>query len=292
MIRRLSLLLVLTLSLLAALTTSAGADSAAPPTFQPPRNYYLSLGDSVAFGFQRVVFDAGLASGEPASAFDHGYTDDFAARLAEIRPGIQTVNLACPQETTVTMVAGGCAYAAAYPLHAHYQGAQLAAALAFLAAHRGRVSPVTFSIGGNDEVAFVASCHFDPACIAAGIPQFATALAARIGGILASIRAAAPDAELIVLRGYNPYAVVDPSTNQAAEVVNLAVAQTAAASQARIADAYTPFNLAPEEPQTLCALTWFCTPLADNHPNDAGYRVIADAFFAASGYARLPARHP
>jgi hypothetical protein len=34
-------------------------------------------------------------------------------------------------------------------------------------------------------------------------------------------------------------------------------------------------------------LTYICA-MGDPHPNDAGYRAMANAFFAASGYARKP----
>jgi hypothetical protein len=37
----------------------------------------------------------------------------------------------------------------------------------------------------------------------------------------------------------------------------------------------------------LCALTFFCSK-GDPHPTDAGYRAMADAFVAASGYPRKP----
>ena len=55
----------------------------APPKFNPPKNYYLALGDSVTYGYQRSKVVAGL----PPSGFNTGYVDDFGARLRQIRPG-------------------------------------------------------------------------------------------------------------------------------------------------------------------------------------------------------------
>jgi hypothetical protein len=37
----------------------------------------------------------------------------------------------------------------------------------------------------------------------------------------------------------------------------------------------------------LCALTLICSK-GDPHPTDAGYRALADALMAASGYLRKP----
>jgi hypothetical protein len=41
--------------------------------------------------------------------------------------------------------------------------------------------------------------------------------------------------------------------------------------------------VAPPQPATLCALTLFCTALHDIHASDAGYAVIAQQFWLASG---------
>jgi hypothetical protein len=118
--------------------------------FNPPKRYYLAPGDSMAFGFQFVKFNANFPS-EPASLFSTGYVDVLSGMLQEIRPGITTVNDSCTGETTVTYIYGGCTYTAAgFPLHDPYDGSQLSAALAFLQDHPGQVSPITINIGVND----------------------------------------------------------------------------------------------------------------------------------------------
>src|SRR5215831_10889294 len=71
-----------------------------PPQFNPPKSYYLSLGDSLAYGFQSFKFAEGL----PPSAYNTGYTDVFGAQLQQIRPGIITVNYGCPGESTESFV--------------------------------------------------------------------------------------------------------------------------------------------------------------------------------------------
>src|SRR4051794_26710119 len=59
----------------------------------PPKAFYLSLGDSTAFGLQFdrlfAMLDAGTYTPD---AFDTGYTDVLAARMQQLRPGQQTVN--------------------------------------------------------------------------------------------------------------------------------------------------------------------------------------------------------
>jgi hypothetical protein len=49
-------------------------------TFDPPKQYYLALGDSLAFGYQQAKVDDQLAMNGTVSpsAFTTGYVDDFA----------------------------------------------------------------------------------------------------------------------------------------------------------------------------------------------------------------------
>jgi hypothetical protein len=61
------------------------AQNEAIARFNPPKQYYLALGDSLAFGFQLAKFNANLPS-VPPSVFATGYADDFALRLRVIRP--------------------------------------------------------------------------------------------------------------------------------------------------------------------------------------------------------------
>jgi hypothetical protein len=49
---------------------------------------------------------------------------------------------------------------------------------------------------------------------------------------------------------------------------------------------YSVFN-PPGNIRRVCALSYICSK-GDPHPNDTGYRAMADAFLAASGYTRKP----
>ena len=109
-----------------------------------PQSYYLALGDSIAYGF-----DPG--KGHRPSPSDTGYVDLFAAQLRKLSPKIAVVNYGCPGESSVTFARGGCPYLReGGTLHDPFRGSQLKAALAFLRAHRGKVSPITLTLWGND----------------------------------------------------------------------------------------------------------------------------------------------
>jgi hypothetical protein len=85
-----------------------------------------------------------------AGGLQHRYADLFAAQLAQLRPQIATVNYSCPGESTTSFLLPCIWKTSGHALHNDYTGSQLDAALAFLAAHRGQVSPITLSLNGND----------------------------------------------------------------------------------------------------------------------------------------------
>ncbi len=100
-----------------------------------PKQHYLALGDSLAFGFQ------------PNLDFSDGYVDDFFSNLQG--HGVKDVaNMACPGETSVTFLNGKCPYP--FLRKFPYIGPQLNAALLYLLFNAGKMSPVTLDIGAND----------------------------------------------------------------------------------------------------------------------------------------------
>jgi lysophospholipase L1-like esterase len=117
----------------------------ARPVYQSPRSYYLALGDSIAYGFQPTKASA------PPAAVDTGYVDLFAAHLRKLSPKLRVVNYGCPGESAVTFTRGGCDWLKhGGKLHHPFRGSQLKAALSFLRAQPGKVSPITVTLWGND----------------------------------------------------------------------------------------------------------------------------------------------
>jgi lysophospholipase L1-like esterase len=281
-LRRLGALTCAAALALPALATASDA------TFDPPQRFYLALGDSVAYGFQFSK----LAQGLPPSGYDTGYVDVFAARLRGIRPGVTVVNFSCPGESTATFLGHGrCPWTAdGRALHDSYTGAQRDAAVALLRAHRGQVSPITLTLWGNDVGALVNGCDRDLACVAAASPAWLDRTRANLEEILADLRSAAPDAEIIVTSAWDSFIDAFSFADPLFQTLNGTIADVAAVHRARYADLFTVFNPQGDsaaERQAICTLTLLCGPDRDSHPSDLGYRAIADRVFDTSGYARL-----
>jgi hypothetical protein len=147
--------------------------------------------------------------------------------MRQIRPDQQVVNLGCPGETSDTMINGGCLWTTDVgpTLRVDYSGSQLDAAVAFLRAHRGKVSPITLSIGTAD-LLFADDCNLDPACIASN--HVLAHFHKNLNRILTTLQGAAPDAEIIVLQPYDAFAEDLPSNIQVWEQLNRIIGQVAA----------------------------------------------------------------
>jgi lysophospholipase L1-like esterase len=269
-------MLPLKLAVVAVVAAVAGLHSA-------PKQYYLALGDSLAYGIQPAKATAGL----PPSGFHTGYVDVFAKRLRGLSPAIRVVNYSCPGESTRTFVAGHCPWLdEAQPLHDPWKGNEEAAALAFLRAHRGQVSPITITLGGNDVAQFSEACGDDLACTRRKAPAALRQFGARLAGILGRIRAAAPDAVVVVTGVWNFDLAHLAATDALHRTLNDTIAHDAAGVKARFAPLVPIFNPpggVAKRKARLCALTFICS-MNDPHPTDAGYRAIADAVWKASGY--------
>jgi lysophospholipase L1-like esterase len=250
------------------------ASSTAPGAVQLPKRYYLALGDSIAYGFQPTK-----ANATRASAF-RGYVDVFAARLRKLSPQIEVVNYGCPGETSVTFTRGRCpTLAEGVKLHDAYRGPQLKAAVSFLRAHPGQVSPITLTLWGAELAPLSAKGKRAQAAIESFAPRFAA--------ILRQLRAAAPNADIVVTGAWNPEANGLAQTTPLYRSVDAAIRRATTGSRARVANMFAAFNgsgSVAAQKARLCRLTFACKN--DPHPNDAGYRAMAEAFMAASGYPR------
>ncbi|MBA2681668.1 MAG: hypothetical protein H0U76_25145 [Ktedonobacteraceae bacterium] len=238
-----------------------------------PKQYYLALGNSLAFGYQ------------PDLDFNHGYVDDLSADL-RTRGNEQTANLACPEETSASFINGGCPYALLRKFP--YEGNQLSAALLYLNEHQGQVSPVTLDIGANDVLPDLSrtNCVIDTEKFKSDLAALDTNLAQVI---LPRLHAALMvngrvTGDLLVENYYDPYQNQCPGTvplmqemnsHIAADVRNLGV----------LVDVFAAFGGAATPNQNLCVYTWICNKsFHDVHSTRVGYQIIAKAFEQSAGY--------
>ena len=273
----------------AALTACSSPPAAKPP---PPSSYYLALGDSLSQGVQPDAAGASVETGQ-------GYPDLVYATLLASHPALRLVRLGCPGETTKTMMHGGiCHYSA---------GSQLAAATAFLRAHRGHVFLVTIDIGAND----LEDCGNRPSLtqLASCIGQLPKATA-NVAAILASLRAAAgPGVRIVGMNYYLPAlaewrsGLLGRATAELSEKFAVAYDDLlkraygqAGITVANVFGAFETTNFGdpvtvpgigsvPRNVARICQWTWECAPPPrgpNQHANAAGYRVIADAILAAT----------
>ena len=261
-----------------------------------PAVYYLALGDSLSQGVQPDASGLSVPT-------RHGYADQLYTALRSRLPGLRLVKLGCGGETTGTMIHGGiCSYPG---------GAQLAAADRFLRAHRARVSLVTLDIGANDPD----SCITEPSvvklasCAGSSVPR----AAANLATILRQLRRAAPRARIIAMDYYLPALAAWRSgvggqllargSELATTGFNALLTRVYKAFGVRVADVSGAFHTSDFSPQVtvpglgplprnvaaICRWTWECAPSPrgpNEHPNQAGYQVIARAFLAADAGQR------
>lgn len=249
-------------------------------------HYYMALGDSVSFGYQpNLDFHDGFV--------DAVYTDLQKANVTNL------INYGCAGELTTTMIAGGCPGKPI--LHDKFSGNQLDAAIAFLEAHRGQVSPVTLEIGANDVLP-----DFNPTtCAKSSTGDADLALMDQnltkiiLPKLLAALQT--PDGaragDLHILNYYNPYAKQCPSSQEFIHILNDHLAADAAQFKVPVVDVYTAFGGDADMAKNVCAeqgaYTWICNQqYHDIHPTTNGYGVIAAAVETSLSYpGSNPSKH-
>ncbi|NUQ95935.1 MAG: SGNH/GDSL hydrolase family protein [Streptomyces sp.] len=256
--------------------------------------YYISLGDSLASGYQPDVDkDTGLA-----------YTDQLYAQLKQRDPGLKHIRLGCTGETTESLIKGGkCDYP-----HAK---SQLDAALQAMAQHHGKVAYVTLSVGADDVLLRCVSRPagtLDGACLK-GASQTMVKNLAQIAGALR--KAGTNDTQFVGSTYHNPFlaawlqgAAGQQAAKESASLVgaaNAGIAQVYKSTGFKVADVAGAFSSddfttqvnvpgageVPANVAKICQLTWACTK-TDPHPNADGHKVIAGAFAAVLATGDAP----
>ncbi|MDH6437075.1 lysophospholipase L1-like esterase [Streptomyces sp. SAI-144] len=260
----------------------AAADS--PTSGKAATTYYISIGDSLASGYQPDVNqDTHIA-----------YTDRLYAQLKQRQPGLKHIRLGCTGETTASLLKGGTC---------HYPNArsQLDAAAKALAMHRGHVSYVTIDIGANDilECADDTTGAIDQTCV----NRAAQAIPKNLAQITRALRQAGTSGTRYAgATYYNPFlaqwlrgAAGQQRAQDSVGLVkseNAAISQVYAAAGFKLADVAGAFSSddvthvslpgygeVPANLAKICQLTWACT-MSDPHPNPLGHQVIASTFAA------------
>jgi lysophospholipase L1-like esterase len=296
-------------ALVAGVTAARAAPAPAPApapagsAHRAPPSYYLALGDSLSQGVQPATppLAPGVTLGESVET-GQGYANDlFAYYQAPFHGTLRLAKLGCPGETTTSMLTGAGS-PCTYP-----QGSQLAAALAFIKAHRGEVKLITIDIGANNVDGCLTGAAISEPCVEAGF----AAAEHDVPLILGALRQAA--GTHVVIAGMNLY---DPfladyltgAAGQAAatesvtlgEELNQVLTAADQAIGARTADVQDAFSTAdftdtatlpgvgtvPLNVARICQWTWMCAPAPvgpNIHANVTGYLVIAGAFARAIG---------
>ena len=286
-----------------AVPTGHGTAAASAHRGQPERpkyDYYLALGDSLAWGYQPNSTGAGVKSG-------HGYADDLATYLrSQDDRQLRYVNLSCPGENTSTMINGSCPDLAG---SGQTYTAQLAAAVAFLKAHPHARILVTLDIGANNVDGCLSASGISESCVEQGL----TAAASDVPTILGQLKGAAGKRVTILgMNYYDPFLAewLTGTAGQtlAQESVGLSTTfngildDAYAAYGVQVADVASAFHTTdftdttsldgltvPVNVADICNWTWMCAPAPvgpNIHADNTGYAKIAAAFEA------LPALHP
>jgi hypothetical protein len=266
-------LLILLLSLVALAfapeTLAATHSLSSPSSLVGPKQHYLALGDSLAFGFQ------------PNGDFAHGYVND----LFQILQGEGTkdvTNLGCPGESTTTFIKGSCPASPSTP-------AQLATAVAFVQAHAGKVSPITLDIGLNDVFPDItvtpSGCSVHTSQLNADLATLDSNLT---GIILPALRAALTvngrvTGSIVMMNSYDMFQNICPASLSFIQTVNQHLAADVSGFGI-IVDVFGAFGGASTPNPNICTYTWMCTPPPlgpDAHATTLGYSIIATTFAVA-----------
>ncbi|MDP9118209.1 MAG: GDSL-type esterase/lipase family protein [Actinomycetota bacterium] len=281
-----------------ASSAPVGSSSAASGTTGSGADYYVSIGDSYAAGYQPTGPNSGTTT-------RNGFAYQVVTGAVAKGYHLDLVNLGCAGATTTSVLqSAGCPAQALGPGADGYpHSTQAAAAVAFLGAHRGHIALITVALGGND-VTGCAEAANATTCVESAL----TKIKANLGALLSQVRAAAGVGTPIVGITYPDVLLADALSKDSARqslaqlsvvafksLINPTLKATYAAQGAAFADvteatgAYgpltatttvAPYGTIPTPVANICRLTYMCQ-FQDIHPRTSGYALIAGLIVAA-----------
>jgi len=252
--------------LFSALFASVASAKKAPPT---NKTTYINLGDSVSYGYTAEKFDLNYPA-EPASAFEGGYPNLVAAKLAkgEAKENnlLELKNLACPGEASKGLIGNSTLAAslgpefpeteapcgwhngAGFPRHVEYGGiSQMEEAVALITAGKevggAPVKDITLQIGSNDELHKLGECATEAYLIAHSFTSFIEcvekeaaktlfpAIVHNIGLDVGVLRGAGYTGPIAILGFYNPQAFLVAGSDTLQKSLNEAMEATITAGK-------------------------------------------------------------
>jgi len=253
--------------------------------------FYLAVGASGSLGYQPM----GEAGGRE-HATKTSYTNDLVRIEAARGVQLELTQIGCPGETMVSMLS---AVDHCYPV----TNGQLAHAVTFLKAHSTEIGLVTIDLGFNDVRKCLTRATVDQGCIRSDLSGVKGSMAK----VLSTLQAAAgPRVHFVGLLTDDPFLAhylngangrIDSAfTLQTIIALNQILRANYSRAKIPVADVETAFKTKDQTLQPLpgfsnvptnvamvCKLTWMCKKAPwgpDDHPNGAGFLVIAGAVAA------------
>jgi lysophospholipase L1-like esterase len=280
-------------------TSSSPNAGAASTTTTPPSTsvnfsaFYLDIGASESLGFQPTGI-----KGHNGERTNTGYANDLVVREGLKGVALYLQQTGCPGETVQSILDTTKADACYHPPQT-----QLTKDIAYLKSQTGP-GLVTVDLGFNDIRTCLEANPIDQSCFNAGL----AAIKVDLPKILAQLKAAAAsDVVFVGIEYPDPYLgfyfdgaggparatatltgidEVDTTLGQIYAKAGMSVANVPSAFQINNNTPTAVGNVGSEpfNVENACQLSWFCfsSPFGpDDHPNDAGYSLIASAIEAA-----------
>ncbi len=274
---------------------NSGADSTTTSSTTAPSAssvsaFYLDVGASASLGFQPT----GVPRHNGART-NTGYANDLVFREALRGVTLALDQIGCPGETVESMLSTTTAdHCYQLPM------TQLRRAQQILQADKAQAGLVTIDLGFNDMRVCLDHIPASPTCVAGALAHVAADLPVIVRDLKSAAGRNVRFVGLLYNDPYLGYFLDGPGgpaaaayTLDAMNRLNAVMAHVYDAEGVAVANVPALFStdvstrvavdnvgVVPENVAAACAYTWFCykTPFGpDDHPNDAGYSLIAEA---------------